>query len=229
MDWCVLSQDKIPISPSLYSTKILLLSLNWEVLQLFKNCVREKVKLDRLPRESVKTMSLENFKIWLDKTLDNWPGCDASYVVIQREKELISRSGHRSLSHCKANTPFEYWKPATLIADSVFNSDGPTNAVQNKLCVTLPTSLQKSVTSPTTQPKWQKSMKLCRNPVKEQKTTLNHYFCLPLETNLICSAEFLFDRNSNWAGTILVPAKQRNIWFQSLSAGLKRPKDFQNS
>lgn len=63
MDWCVLSQDKIPISPSLYSTKLLFLSLNSEVLQLLKNCVREKVKLDKLPRESVKTMSLENFKI----------------------------------------------------------------------------------------------------------------------------------------------------------------------
>lgn len=51
--------------------RLLLPPLNWEVLQLLEDRVRENVKTDRLPRESVKSLLLENLKIRLDKALGN--------------------------------------------------------------------------------------------------------------------------------------------------------------
>lgn len=146
---------------------------------------------------------------------------------------VTSRGNHRSLSNSTTtNHLLNTGKQLLPFLPLCSACDGSAIAVA-LLCVMLagphPVSLQRSVTDPSILPKRQRSMKLYRTTVPEEKTTRTHYFCLPLEKNLSCSAECIFDGNSNWAGTILAPAKWRNIWFQSLSAGLERPKDFQNS
>lgn len=200
-----------------------LTSLNWQILQLER--VREKTELERrwiwtgCP-ESLEVPVTGEVKLWLSKALGNQmqPWCQLYY-----DQEV---GGHGNLQRWpQIFCYFEYWQTVAPTAASVVSCDHPTNSGA-LLCVPVagshPVFLQRSITDPSTQ---LKSMKLCRNPVPEQKTTLNHCFCLPLEANLSCSNEFAHDGNLDWAGMIWGPAKHL---FQSLSAELKRPKNFQN-
>lgn len=114
---------------------------------------------------------------------------------------VTSRGSHRSLSNCNATNHLlntgNQLLPFLPLSSAC---DGPAHAVallRVALAGPHPVSLQRSVTHPSILPKRQRSMKLYRTPVPEEKTTLNHYFCLPLEKNLSCSAECIFDGNSN--------------------------------